>query len=325
MNRSNWLAIGIRVTIISLFLLSICPDSLPAQVPAINWPAPTGKLRVIIDADAANEVDDQWAIALALGFPARFQIEGFVAAHYGDRGGKNGIQKSYNNILEVLEFAGMKNKFPVKKGSDPITYKDQINESEGVDFIIATAKSATPGNPLWVITLGAVTDAAMAILKDPSISDRVIVLWHGRTDWSNRCWNFNASNDLKAVQVLFDKSDRFILFDTGTYLNMPMPESEKRIATNGKLGAYLHNIRKKSAYAQLPDKGFFDVGDIAALLRDSISRSETIPTPAVADDYKYVFDNANNRRLFTRIYEINREATFNLLDEALKRLSKQQP
>ena len=234
---------------------------------------------------------------------------------------KNGILKSYNNILEVLEFAGMKNRFPVKKGSDPITYKDKINESEGVDFIIEKAKTASAENPIWVITLGAATDAATAILKDSTIKDNLIIFWHGRTSWPNRYWNFNATNDLKAVQVLFQQPIRFILFDTGTFLNMPMEESEKRIAGKGKLGAYLHNIRKKSAYAQLSDKGFFDVGDIAALLDDNIVKWETVPIPTVADDYKYIFN--DKARLFTRIFEINREATFNLLDRALTSIAKQ--
>lgn len=302
--------------LIALFLIAGLVSI--AQNGVNRWPADGSKLRVIVDTDAANEVDDQWAMALALGYPERLQIEGFVAAHYGDRGGVNGIEKSYHHILEVLEYAGMKNKFVVKKGSDPITYKNKINESEGVDFIISTAKTATPQNPLWVIALGAATNAAMAIIKDSTIKDKIVILWHGRTSWPDRCWNFNASNDLKSVQVVFDSATNFVLFDTGTFLNMPMQESEKRIGTNGRLGAYLHNIRKKSAYAQLPDKGMFDVGDIAALIDTSLIKWETTFTPAVADDYKYIF--SNKTRTLTRIYAIDREATFKLLDQALARI-----
>ena len=52
------------------------------RVPVI--PPKDQKLRVIIDADAHNEIDDVWAIALALLSPERFQIEGFVAAKFLD-------------------------------------------------------------------------------------------------------------------------------------------------------------------------------------------------------------------------------------------------
>ena len=53
------------------------------KVPVI--PPKDQKLRVIIDTDARNEIDDLWAIALALRCPDRFQIEGFVAANYDNQ------------------------------------------------------------------------------------------------------------------------------------------------------------------------------------------------------------------------------------------------
>lgn len=295
------------------------PADLSAQKKVLPvWPLPKGLIRIIIDTDAANEVDDQWAIALALGYPERLKIEGFVAANYGIRGGAKGIDKSYNSILEVLETAGMKDKFTVKKGSDPIVYLDRPPESEGVDFIISTAKTASPEHPLYIVSIGAATNVAAAILKDSTIQKNIVVLWHGRTVWPERCWNFNAINDLKAVQVLFGSSVPFILFDTGTFLTMPMEESEKRISCKGAFGSYLHNIRKMSTYAQLPQKGFFDVGDIAALINEHVIDWEITDVPEVADDYKYNF--SKDKGKFVRIYAIQREPTFRLLDKALNQI-----
>jgi hypothetical protein len=43
-----------------------------------------------IDTDAGNEFDDQYAISLVLGSPDRFDLEGIVAAHFGERGGRTG-------------------------------------------------------------------------------------------------------------------------------------------------------------------------------------------------------------------------------------------
>ena len=47
-------------------------------------PPPGQRLRVVIDSDAKNEIDDQWAIALAILSPERFQIEGFVGANFAN-------------------------------------------------------------------------------------------------------------------------------------------------------------------------------------------------------------------------------------------------
>ena len=43
---------------------------------------PTGKLRLVIDTDAKNEVDDQFAIAWALRSKERFSVEAVYAAPF---------------------------------------------------------------------------------------------------------------------------------------------------------------------------------------------------------------------------------------------------
>jgi inosine-uridine nucleoside N-ribohydrolase len=295
----------------------------PGQRQPAPWPPPPGQLRVVIDTDTANEVDDQWALALALGFPERLKIEGFVAAHYGQRGGAQGIAKSRASLEATLAAAGQTGKFVLKNGSDPLVYRDRIPPSEGVDFIVATARTATPDNPLWLVLLGAATDGAAALLAAPEIADRVVIFWHGRSTWPQRCTNFNATNDPIAAALLFELPCRFVLFDTGTGLTMPMPESETRVGQVGALGNFLHEIRRRSAYASRADKGMFDLGDIAALIDPGTSTWETCAAPAVRFDLTYDFE--KNHGPMLRITDIARDASFALLDRALARLDSRKP
>ena len=282
------------------------------------WPPPSGPLRIIIDADAANEVDDQYAIALALGFPDRFKIEGIVASHYGVRGGSLGIKKSYASIQEVLEKSGIKADFGIMSGIPPLTFFDYFPPSDGVDFIIEKARTASRESPLWIVALGPATNVAGALLKDPSITDKIVVLWHGRTQWPQRAWNFNAYNDTKAVQLLFDLPVRLILFDTGTQITMPMEESKQKIYPIGEMGRYLHQIRDMSPYARQPDKGLFDLGDIAALIDPRICKSEITKSPTVGHDLRYSF--TEERGKIVRIYDIDKDPCFDLLQQALESL-----
>ena len=296
----------------------------PQPRPLAPWPPDAGLLRVIIDTDAANEVDDQWAIALALGFPERLKIEGFVAAHFGQRGGTNGIAKSRASIEATLAAAGMTGKFLIKDGSDPLVYRDRVAESAGVDFIIEQARTASPENPLWLVLLGPATDAVVALLKDPAIADRVVMFWHGRSDWPARCANFNALNDPLATQLLFELPCRFVLFDTGANLTMPMAECAQRIGSAGPLGKFLYAIRQRSAYASRADKGMFDLGDIAAIIDPNrICKWETSPAPSVQFDFHYDFTRTNGALI--RITSIERDASFNLLDKSLKRIGTSSP
>jgi inosine-uridine nucleoside N-ribohydrolase len=294
-----------------------------AERPAAPWPPPPGTLRVIIDADAANEVDDQYAIALALGSPARLKIEGFVAAHFGLAGGARGIERSFAEIETTLDRAGLSGRFPIKRGADPIVYRDRPPESEGVDFIVERARAATPADPLWLVLLGPATDAAAALLKAPDIADRLIVFWHGRTQWPLRCWNFNAHNDIKAAQLLFSLPCRFILFDTGTYLTLPPEEGERRFSPLGALGRYLHEIRTRKPGHLSPTKGFFDLGDIAALVDHRSVRFERTAAPAVDHDLRYDFSRRQGE--IVRIYHVERDHAFDLLEKALARLAQKPP
>lgn len=292
--------------------------------PVAPWPPAKGPLRVIIDTDAANEVDDQFAITLAVGFPERLKIEGFVAAHYGQWGGKEGIAKSRASLEETLAKANMSGKFTIKNGSDPIVYKDRISESEGVDFIIETARTATPEDPIWLVLLGPVTDGVVALQKDPSIADRLVVFWHGRSEWPKRCMNFNAKNDPLASRLVFELPCRLVLFDTGTYLTMPMKESATRLGQAGNIGAFLHRIRDESSYARQDSKGIFDLGDIAALIDpEGTSTFEVVEAPSVRENYDYDFSKSHGR--IVRIPTIDRDASFKLLDEAIARVSKADP
>ncbi len=276
-----------------------------------SFPPSQEPIPVIIDTDAACEIDDLYAIALSLLCPDRLDIQGFVAAHFGDAGGPEGIEKSYRAILTVMKKAKMEGRFPVKKGSHPFRYSQQPEPSEGVDFIIEKAMEHDRNNPLWVVLLGPSTDIVNAYLIEPEIKERVVVFWHGRTRWPDKCWNFNAYNDLKAVRLLFKSDLPFILFDTGTHLYCPMKESKRRLAPYGDLGKFLHTFRLKSKWFQSPKKGFYDLGDIAAVVDPTLAKWEVVDAPGVNWDMNYTHDKTYGK--IVRIYDIDRDGSFQLL------------
>ena len=103
-------------------------------VPVI--PEKNKPLRLILDTDAANEIDDLYAIALAVKSPERFRIEGLVATHFAGYAGPDSIGQSYELIQRLLAEAGMSGKFTVKKGGDPMAYPGTPSRSEGAEYII---------------------------------------------------------------------------------------------------------------------------------------------------------------------------------------------
>ena len=223
---------------------------------------------------------------------------------------------SYNEIDTLLKLANLSGEIPMYRGSQPLRYPYETSESEGVDFIIETAMKASPERPVWVIGLGAATDMAAAFLKEPRIADRVVVFWHLRTRWPDKCWNFNVFGDPHAARLLFHAPLSFVLFDTGTYLTCPMSESEREVKPYGPLGEYLHNIRYGGEWYQSDTKGFFDLGDIAALLDPDVAYYQEVNCPEVDHDLTYRFKDTKGRIL--RCYHVDRDKTFQLLYDKLQ-------
>lgn len=302
----------------AILLLTLClpawsQDRIVPPIPPTDRPIP-----VIIDSDAKNEIDDQWALALALLRHDRFAIEGFVGATFRESGTeqqfRDRVTASTEEIRLLLELAGASGRWPVYEGSIPMPSMSSWHDSEGVDFIIERARAHTPEDPLWVVVLGAATDITSAYLKAPDIRDRVVVFWHGRSAWPTACRNFNAKGDRNAARLLFESDLPFVLFDTGTHLTVSMAESERYTLPYGELGAYLHEYRYRNSYFQ-DGKAMFDLGDIAALVDPSIGSWEVVDCPTVDADLLYDFSRLNGRIL--RCSTVDRDATFDLLYAAL--------
>ena len=280
-------------------------------------PPPEKKLRLLIDTDAANEIDDLYAVVLALAAPERFSIEGFVATHFAAHSGPTSIERSYVQLLELLEIAGVAGKYTVKKGGHPMQYVNTPSQSDGADLIIERAFCGNADDPLWVVGLGAATNLASALLIEPSISERVRYVFHSRSHmtWPERSVQFNVKNDILSVRSLLESEVPLVWFDTGTYLTRSVEETEANVAPLGKLGKYLHEFRFRNPYYMQDDKGFFDLGDIAWMIKPELCQTEIVKAPTM--DQTMYFDHNKTNGDMLRIYDINREGTWKLFDDRL--------
>jgi hypothetical protein len=84
----------------------------------------------------------------------------------------------------------------------------------------------------------------------------------------------------------------------------------------GELGAYLHGYRNERNDFASPTKGFFDLGDIAALIDPGLAEWDEVPCPEVDWDLSYQFKGTKGHLL--RCYAIDRDQTFSLLYRKLQ-------
>ena len=288
-------------------------DSKTRTVPPL--PARDKQMRLLIDTDAANEIDDLYAIALAIHSPDRFAIEGFVATHFAARSGPESTRESYVAIEQTLAAARMS--FPIAMGGDPMCYPRVPQQSEGAQFIVDAAMRTTPDDPLVVLVLGAASNTSSALLLQPEIANRIVVMFHGRseTTWPDRSTQFNIYGDILAAQFLLESSVPLIWFDTGTALTASMEETAERLAPLGELGAFLHDYRHRNPWYQQSDKGFFDLGDVAWLIEPSLCTNAIVDAPTLTR-WMY-FDHARTHGPIRFVSNIDVERTWELFYDRL--------
>ena len=164
-----------------------------------------GKIRVIFDTDANNELDDQHAQAYLLFSGQTFAVEG-ITVNATKNGGN--ITEQYAEAERVLKLCNLYGKIPLLKGANAgfFEIKDHLNAAdfdgaEAVNFILQQA-NVQDTRPLVIIAVGKLTNVALALQKDPAIAQRVRVVWLG----SNypEPGEYNQDNDTTALNYVLN-------------------------------------------------------------------------------------------------------------------------
>ncbi len=274
------------------------------QFPA-GFSVPEAKrIRLIVNTDAKNEADDQYAIVHALLTP-KFGIEGFVASHFGSDKSPTSMQDSYGEIKKLL--AMMDRDVPVLKGATAAVNRIG-DDSEGSDFIIAQAFRDDPKR-LFCVFMGPLTDMALAIRKRPDIvGQRVTVVWIGGGAYPDGGWEYNLLNDIEAANEVFASGIDLWQVPRNVYslVLVSVAELEARVADKGRIGRYLVDqlLAVNEQYGNnpsWPSGESWCLGDSAAvgLLMDSHDfHYDTVPAPIIDGDMKYAGRNEHAIRAY---------------------------
>jgi len=273
------------------------------------------KLRVIINTDAKNEADDQYAIVHALLSP-KLMIKGIIAAHFGTHRSDRSMEESYEEIQKLLTLMDIQGQVDVYKGAERALADETTPvNSEGAQLIIREALKDDP-SPLFVIFLGPLTDLASAYLLEPKIADKLTAIWIGGGKWPEGGREFNLLNDIHAANVVFESSIPVWQVPINLYrtFKVSIAELEKRVKPCGKIGKYLFEQLvelNQSPRWTLPYGETWVLGDSPAvmlLLDHHDFYYELKPAPRFTQDMYYVH-NLKNRPI--RVYHyVDQRATF---------------
>lgn len=243
-----------------------------------NLTSPTGDADVVLDTDAFNEIDDQFAIAYLLSYKDRLHTKALYAAPFSNElsdGPADGMKKSYDEIKRLLSF--MHENVPVYEGSTAYLPDEKTPViSAAARDLAERAKSYSPEKPLYVVAIGAITNVASAILLEPLVAENTVIVWLGGNGLHishNR--EFNLDQDVAAARVVIESGVPFVQLPCAGVVSsftVSGPELTHWLAGKNPLADYLANYTVKTAESYAAGTAWtrciWDVTAVAWLLND---------------------------------------------------------
>ncbi|MFH1084189.1 MAG: nucleoside hydrolase [Chloroflexota bacterium] len=252
---------------------------------------PQGPVHAVLDTDTYNEIDDQFALVYALLSP-NITLEAVYAAPFFNRrssGPADGMERSYEEILRVMGRLGLGDPRQVFRGSTSyLPAKNTPVRSPAAEDLIAKALAPREG-PLYVLTIGCITNVASALLLEPRIAERIVIVWLGGqpTYWPT-AREFNLQQDVPAAQVVFDCGVPLVDIpckNVSEHLRTTLPEMAAYVKGHGAIGDYLYQIFKDYhadhfAYSKV----IWDISSVAYINNPAWVPTALRPSPVLCDD-----------------------------------------
>ena len=294
------------------------------------------KIRVILDTDANNELDDQHAIAYLIGNEDHFHIEGITT----NRTRNGGMVDEHTKEAErIVHLCGVSGQFPVISGANGSyeEIKDHLDEPDfdghkAVDFIIEKALETPEGEKLLLIPVGKLTNITLALEKEPAIINRVKIAWLG-SNWPGP-GEYNMENDTSAINPLIICGvELWICTVRGGTMDVQTTRTEitGRLKDLGpdvdpvtgrhggefnRLGNYLINLWEHAEET----RSLFDMAAVANVINPSWAEPTVQYGPRLINNEWVVEEGAKDSVIFYRNYDV--EGVMNDFWEVMQRFTE---
>ena len=259
---------------------------LPADELVRRLEPPKGRVKMVLDTDTYNEVDDQFALAYSLLSPEKLDVLAVYAAPYfNDRssGPEDGMEKSYAEIVRLLGKMGRTSEGFVFKGS-----RGYLPDGE-------TPVESEAARDLVKKAIGAITNVASAILMEPEIVKKICVVWLGGHPLSaSTAREFNLMQDVPAARVVLDCGVPFTLvpcMGVASHLLATVPDMKDAIGgKNALCDALVELFGEYSSDHFGWAKEIWDVSTIAYLVNPDWIPTVLEHSPLLTDDCHWAHD-----------------------------------
>ncbi len=283
---------------------------------------PARKVRMVLDTDTYNEIDDQFALVYALLSP-KLTVEAVYAAPFHNArssGPEDGMEKSYEEIIRLLDLLNHPAEGFAFKGSRGYL-GSAPQESDAARDLVERALASPDDDPLYVLAIGAITNVASALLMEPDIIKKIVVVWlAGQPLHWHTVKEFNLGQDVSAAQVIFDSGVPMVQIpceSVTTHLLTTLAELNAFLRGQNALCDYLVEIVESYHDDHFAwSKVIWDIVTVAYLLNADWVPTHLVHSPILTDQVTWSED--KSRHLVRFAYKVRRDPIFRDLFEKLR-------
>lgn len=266
------------------------------------------KINLILDTDTYNECDDQFALSYLIKSKDLFNIEAITVAPYShtkrDVTVRDGQELSYNEILKICNWLNFDTNNKVFNGSMDYIQNGYDENNNAVNKII---EIALKNNKTYILGIGAITNIALAIKKEPKIVNKIEIVWLGGNELGYEDnLEYNFRQDVEAVKIVFESKVKLTILPCKkivSELRIDINTLKKYLENKSELCNYLIERFYNDGYHGVQEsRVIWDISVIAYMINKKWFETEQISCPNIRKDTSYeVTDNRHNITFVTKL------------------------
>ena len=279
------------------------------------------KINVILDTDTYNECDDQFALAYLLKNQSLFNIEAITSAPYSHP--KIGVKVNevqdlnYSEILKICNWLNFEVNNKVFKGSTDYIVNGYDEKNDAVNKIIEVSLK---NDKTYILGIGAITNIALAIKKEPKIINRIEIIWFGGDELGYKDKpEYNFRQDVEAVKIVLNSKVKITIIprnNVASDLRIDIEELKENLGNKSELCNYLIERFYNDGYHGIQkSRVIWDISVIAYMVNRNWFKTKEVSCPNVKDDASYEL--THNKHKITFVTKLDRDKIYSDLFKKL--------
>ena len=272
----------------------------------------TKRINVILDTDTYNECDDQFALAYMIKSQDIFNIEAITIAPFSHKiknvNSKDSQDLSYNEVLKVCKWLNFDTLNKVFKGSTDYLQNGYDKNNQAIDKIIEVALK---NEKTYIMSIGAITNIALAIKKEPKIINKIEVIWlGGHSLLQNNNLEYNFKQDIEAVRFVFSSKVKLTIIpckNVASNLKTSIYELNHYLKNKNELCNYLIDRFYNDGYHGVQERRvIWDISVIAYMINKEWFTYEDISCPNINEDTSYETTTNNHKITMVNYIDVDK-------------------